>query len=188
MSTNTRINAIALNAAAESVLAAPGETAQATLDTLAGIRAGIPVFPFQVTPGERRRLNTLKSVPPEFMEQSNTAMKADTVLARGGADPDQLREFVRYWTAYGPVADAAELLAKELRESVDSAYAKAAIEALSTYKMAGRLALRRETARLRPVVEMMRRTLGRAGTRKPAANKPGPAPVPETPDTTAEAA
>jgi hypothetical protein len=86
------------------------------------------------------------------------------------------------------VADAAELLAKELRESVDSAYAKAAIEALSTYKMAGRLALRRETARLRPVVEMMRRTLGRAGTRKPAANKPGPAPVPETPDTTAEAA
>jgi len=177
--------AIALNAVAESALAAPAEGARTSLGVLNGLRAAIPVFPFQITAGERNRLNNLKNVPPAFMEQSNAAMEADTVLVRGGADPDQLRDFVRYGMAYAPVADAAEMLAKELRESVDSAYAKAGLEALNTYTLARRLARHREHARLRPLVELMRRTLNRSSKRKADEE---PAPVPVTPDETAKAA
>jgi hypothetical protein len=185
MSTTLKNNAIALNAVAESALAASAEGAKSTLDVLNGFRAAIPVFPFQITPGERRRLNNLKSVPPEFMEQSNTAMTTEVVLARGGADPDQLRDFVRYGSAYAPVADAAEMLAQELRESVDSAYAKAGSEALTTYTLARRLARRTDTARLRPLVELMRRTLGR--TTKPRKPAEEPAPAPATQDDAAPA-
>jgi hypothetical protein len=174
---STKNNALALNAEASAALTAPGESAQSALDVLNGLRAGIPVFPFQVTPGERSRVNGLKTIPPEFMEQSSTAMKTELVLARGGIDPDQLRDFVRYGTAYGPVADVAEMLARELRESVDSAMAKAGSEALMTYSVAGRLAARRETAWLRPLVDMMRRTLGRSGKPRKGAETPAETPA-----------
>jgi hypothetical protein len=177
MLTNVKTNAPVLNAIAQSAVAASAEGGQAPLDTLNGLRAALPVFPFQVAPGGRGRVSNLKSVPPEFMEQSNTAMKTETVLERGGVDPDQLRDLLRYATAYAAAADAAEMLAKELRESVDSAIAKVGAESLTTYKVVGRLAKRSETARLLPLFHLMRRTLGRG----PKARKTDePVPAPET--------
>jgi hypothetical protein len=41
-------------AAGETALASPLESAQAVLDTVATIRAGIPSFAFQISPGGRR--------------------------------------------------------------------------------------------------------------------------------------
>jgi len=162
------------------------EGAQAMLDTVETMRQGIPKFAFPVIPGARVRLNGIKSVSPDFMEQSNVALKSEPALARGGVDPDEMRDLVSYALAYTPVADALEFLAREMRESVDTARAKAGSEALNTYALASRLARRPETARLMPLVQSMRRTLGRTKKAKPAAAKqppvtPPPGPVPVTP-------
>jgi hypothetical protein len=175
MENQNQKNRITISAIAENALASPQEGAQALLDTIAGLRAAIPTFPFHVQPGKRRSLTRSKSVPPEFIEQSNTAMQNEPLLARGGVDPDQTRSLVRYATAYGPVADALEAAAKEMRESVDSAQAKAGIEALTTYKVAARLARRPDGAHLGTLVQTMRRTLGRGRrSKKPAeAEAPG---------------
>jgi hypothetical protein len=161
-------------AAIEAVLASPLESAQAALDTIAGVRAGIPEFPFHVVGVGERQIANLKTVPPQFMEQSNTAMKAESVLSRGGVDPDHLRALVRYADAYGPVADAMATTAKEIRGSVDAAYAEAGMEALNTYSLAMRLARRPGTIRLLPLVQAMRRTLGRVRKGKKATDEPQP--------------
>ena len=168
-------------AVAETALASPQEQAQALLDTVAGIRAAIPTFPFHIQPGTRRRVTALKKVSPEFVEQSNTAMKNEPLLSRGGVDPDYLRDLGRYATAYGPVADALEAAAREMRESVDSARAKAGTESLTTYHVARRLSRRPDGAHLVTLVQSMRRTLGARRAKKVAE---APEPEPTTPSHT----
>jgi hypothetical protein len=166
-------------AAGEAALASPLESAQTVLDTVATIRAGIPSFVFQIPPGQRRSVVNLSNVPHEFMEQSNTAMKGEAALQRGGVEPDEMRRLVAYASAHLPVADALEFLAKEMRESVVSALAKAGSESLTTYTIASRLAKRPEYAHLTPLVQAMRRTLGRFRRSKPAVEQPAPTPVPQ---------
>ena len=175
MSTQNQKNLTTASAIAETALASPQEGAQALLDTIAGVRASIPTFPFHVQPGKRRSVITLKSVPPEFIEQSNAAMKNEPLLVRGGVDPDHMRDLVRYATAYGPVADALEAAAKEMRESVDSAQAKAGTESLTTYNVAARLSRRPDGAHLGTLVQTMRLALGRARRAKKPADAPSPA-------------
>jgi hypothetical protein len=113
------------------------------------------------------------------MEQSNTAMKGEPVLQRGGVDPDEMRRLVSYANAHMPVADALEFLAREMRESVVSALAKAGSESLTTYKLAIRLSRRPEYAHLTHLVQAMRRTLGRFRRSKPAVEEPAPTPQPQ---------
>jgi hypothetical protein len=173
MENQNQKNSNTANAIVENALASPQEGAQALLDTIAGVRASIPTFPFHVAPGERRRLTVYKTVRPEAIEQSNTAMQNEPLLARSAVDPDQMRSLVRYATAYGPVADALAAAATEMRESVDSAQAKAGMEALTTYQVAARLARRPYGAHLGTLVQSMRRALGRSRRAKKPAEAPG---------------
>jgi hypothetical protein len=165
-------------AAGENALASPLDSAQALLDTVATMRAGIPSFVFQIPPGGRQSVSNLANVPHDFMEQSNTAMKGEPVLQRNSVDPDELRRLFAYASAHRPVADALEFLAKEMRESVDSALGKVGMESLTTYHLAGRYAKRPEHAHLRPLVQNMRRTLGRFRRNKPAVEEPAPGGAP----------
>jgi hypothetical protein len=167
-------------AAGQAALASPLESAQGLLYTIATMRAAIPSFAFQIPPGGRQSVANLANVPFEFMEQSNTAMKGESVLQRGGIEPDDLRKLFAYGSAHGPVADALEFLAKEMRESVDSAMSKSGNEALTTYQLAARYAKRPEYAHLKPLVQAMRRTLGRFRKSKAAVEQPPtPTPVPQ---------
>jgi len=135
------------------------EAAHALLETVSGLRQEIPTFSFPVVPGSRRLTNSVKRISPEFMEQSNVALKTRPELARGEVDPDQLRDVFQCAMAYEPIADALEALAKEVRTNVDTAKHKAITEALITYSVAQRLSKRPEYADLVPIVQAMRRAL-----------------------------
>jgi len=147
------------------------EGAGAMIASVEAIRQQIPAFSFPVVMGDRRPLNNLKSVPPDFIEQTNVALKGETLLSRGGVDVEEVRDLVNYALAYRPVADVLERAALEMRKSVDTAMAKAGKEALTTYALAQRLALDPNTG-LAPLVQNMRTTLGRGGKKKKAATNP----------------
>jgi len=133
------------------------EAAQALMARIDAIRAEIPVL--TTVKFTRQAVAAGKSVPPEFMEETNVALQGEDVPAWGGAEPAHLRNLVSYSVAYGPVATAMERAAKEIRQSVDSARAQAGSEALTTFSIAQRLSERPEHAHLVPVVESMRRKL-----------------------------
>jgi hypothetical protein len=135
------------------------DAAHALLEKVTGLRQEIPTFEFPVVPGTRRLTNGVKNISPEFMEQSNVALKTREELKRGAVDPEQLRDVFQCAVAYEPVADALEALAQELRTSVDTAKHKAGTEALITYAVAQRLSKRPEYADLVPIVQAMRRAL-----------------------------
>jgi hypothetical protein len=163
------------------------DAAHALLETVAGMRQEIPTFSFPVVLGTRRLTNGVKSISPEFMEQSNVALKTRPELQRGEVDPDHLRDVFQTAMAYEPVADALEALAEELRTSVDTAKHKAGSEALITYAVAQRLSRRPEYADLVPIVQAMRRALRIPAKLRKARNakKDGgttPAPEPQPAD------
>jgi hypothetical protein len=135
------------------------EAANALLQKVTDLRQEIPTFPFPVVPGMRRFLNGVTVVTPEFMEQSDMALKTRSELKRGEVDPDQMRDLYQCAMAYEPVADALEALADELRTNVATARHKAGTEALITYSVAQRLAKRPENSDLVPIVQAMRRAL-----------------------------
>jgi len=135
------------------------DAAHALLEKVADLRQDIPTFSFPVVLGTRRFKNSVKSISPEFMEQSNVALKTRPELERGAVDPEELRDVFQCALAYEPVADALEALAKELRTNVDTAKHKAGTEALITYAVAQRLSKRPEYADLVPVVQAMRKAL-----------------------------
>jgi len=158
------------------------EAAHAMLDKVAALRQEIPGFPFPVIAGTRRLLNGAKSVSPEFMEQSNVALKTRPELKRGEVDPEELRDVFQCAMAYEPVADALEALAAEMRTNVDTAKHKAGTEALITYAVAQRLSKRPEYADLVPVVQAMRRALripAKLARARKAKKDGGATPVPE---------
>jgi hypothetical protein len=158
------------------------EAANALLEKVGALRPEIPTFSFPVVPGTRRLTNSVKRISPEFMEQSNVALKTRPELKRGEVDPEELRDVFQCAMAYEPVADALEALAKELRTNVDTAKHKACTEALITYAVAQRLAKRPEHADLVPVVQAMRRALripARLAKARKAKKGTGTTPAPE---------
>jgi hypothetical protein len=148
-----------LNETTPQTASSPVDAAHALLGKVAALRQELPTFPFPVVPGTRQRMNTMKQIPPEFMEQSNVAIKTRPELKRGEVDPDELRNILQSALAYEPVADALEALAAELRTNTDTARHKAGTEALITYSVAQRLAKRPEYSDLVPIVQAMRRAL-----------------------------
>jgi hypothetical protein len=158
------------------------DAAHALLEKVTGLRREIPTFSFPVVPGTRRLKNSVKSISPEFMEQSNVALKTRPELERGEVDPEELRDVFQCAMAYEPIADALEALAKELRTNVDTAKHKAGTEALITYAVAQRLSKRPEYADLVPVVQAMRRALripAKLAKARKAKKDGGATPVPE---------
>ncbi len=153
-------------------------TAQERVDEIRAMREKIPNFVIPSSKGERQRLTTAASVPPQFVEQvAMTIKNSDKLVAAGAADADRIRDLMNFAEAYDSVADEYEAMAGFVRHSVTVAKNTAGSYALTTYALAQRLAKRPETADLAPHVDNMRIALGRKGRKA----KAEPAPVPETP-------
>lgn len=135
------------------------EDAQAMLDRIEAWRKEIPTFSFPLPQGDRRVQSAARVVPHELLEQTVIAVKTIDVLARGNANPDELRDLVQYAVAFGPVADAIVRLAAEMQHSVDTARSKAGAHALVTFNLADRLSMLPGNEHLVPIVADMRRTL-----------------------------
>jgi len=159
--------------------------AKQMFDTIEGLRQQIPVFSFPVVPGNARQLVATANLSPEFMELTNAALREREELGRKGVEPDELRDLAGYAFAYGPVADAMERLAIEMRHSVNTARSKAGSEALLTFEVTRRLAVRPEHADLAPLVQDMRQALGvtrkRQLAKRKADHKNGTPTTPTTP-------
>jgi len=145
--------------------------AKQMFDTIEALRQQIPVFPFPVVPGNARQIVFAANVSPAFMELTNAALAEREELGRKGVEPDQLRDLAMYAVVYGPVADALERLAIEMRHNVNTARSKAGSEALMTYAVTQRLAVRPEHADLAPLVQDMRQALGVTRKRQAAKAK-----------------
>jgi hypothetical protein len=138
------------------------ETAQERILELQRWREQIPRFVIPAASDATRRLNSVASVSPVFVELTNVALANQPVLVRTeGATPGQVRDLVSYADAYSPVADELEALAHFVRYSVTVARNVAGNEALTTYSLAQRLAKLPQNAHLKPHVADMRRALGR---------------------------
>jgi hypothetical protein len=154
------------------------DAAQEMVAQTRAMRQQVPKLVIPSSTREGSRLSNAASVPPEFVELSAVSVTNSAPLVReGGLGPEETRDLIRYANAFDPVADELEALAQFIRHSTLAARNKAGREALTTYAVAKVLAKHPETADLVPVVEDMRRALGR--TRK---SKPKPAPSPATTD------
>ncbi len=138
------------------------ESAQERILELQRWREQIPRFAIPAAPDATRRLNSVASVSPVFVELTNVALANQPVLVRTeGATPGQVRDLVSYADAYSPVADELEALAHFVRYSVTVARNVAGNEALTTYSLAQRMSKLPQNAHLKPHVADMRRALGR---------------------------
>jgi len=177
-------NAVTLPPAVETPATTYAEAAQAFVEQLRGMRATIPHFTIPSGKGARERLNSLASLPPEFLELTSVARTNHAALVRGEeTTPAEARDLVSYADAYAPVADELEALAQFVRFSIAAAKAKVGAEALTTYSLARRLARRQQHADLAPHVADMRRALGNRFKRPKAdpAKKQGAAAPPTPP-------
>jgi hypothetical protein len=169
------------NLAVEIPASSYSDAAQAFVDQLRRMRETIPHFAIPTLKNGRPTLNSVASLPPEFIELTAMARTNDVSLVRGGATtPAETRDLMAYGDAYSPVADELEAMAQFIRYSIAAAKAKAGVEALNTYALARRLVRRPEHANLVPHVADMRRALGIRGRRSKAAlarSKQQPAPV-----------
>jgi len=137
------------------------EAAQARLQELRQSRARIPHFTLPISPKETQKLNSAASVPPQFVEISNSAMSNEKALERPSITPDEIRDLMSYAEAYGPLADEYEAMGQFVRHSIKAARNMAGSEALATYHSAKRLAKMPRYAGLAAYVADMRRALGK---------------------------
>lgn len=158
------------------------EEAQARVEEIRAMRQSMPNFAFPTSRNATQRLSAVASLPPEFIELGTVAISNSAALVRGdGADPFEIRDWMAFAKAYGPVADEHEAMAHFIRHSVAAAKFRAGSEALTTYALAQRLAKRPENADLAPHVADMRRALGpRFRRKKSAPATPEPAESAET--------
>jgi len=160
-------------------------TAQERVDEIRAMREKIPNFVIPSFKGERQRLTTAASVPPQFVEQvAMTIKNSEKLVAAGAADADRIRDLMNFAEAYDSVADEFEAMAGFVRHSVTVAKNTAGSYALTTYALAQRLAKRPESADLAPHVDDMRRALGNRGRKAKAKPAPAPAPTQPSPVTT----
>jgi len=151
------------------------DIAQERVAEVRAMREKIPNLLIPDSPGANRRLISAATVSPEFIELSAVAVKnSESLVRKGGADPEQTRDLMSYAEAYSPLADELEALAQFIRHSVIAARHKAGSNALTTYAMAQVLAGRPETADLAPHVADMRRALGKRALGRVAKPKPVP--------------
>ncbi|HEX7677377.1 MAG TPA: hypothetical protein VF713_04590 [Thermoanaerobaculia bacterium] len=160
------------------------DAAQALVADVRAMRARVPDLVIPDSPSATQKLISVATVPPQFIELTAVAVtNSEALVRKGGADPAQLRDLLRYADAYDPFADELEALAQFVRHSVVTARHKAGSEALATYAIAQRLAKLPETADLAPHVVDMRRALGKRGRNGKAKTAPVPPVTPPSPTT-----
>ncbi|HEX7151313.1 MAG TPA: hypothetical protein VF618_07475 [Thermoanaerobaculia bacterium] len=139
--------------------------AQARLDELRQLRDRIPHFVIPAFAGETKSMNSVASVPPQFIELTAVALANREAFADlQVGTPAEMRDLLQYAEAFEPLADEFEAMAQFVRHSVKAARNKAGRQALTVYAFAKRLAKFPATAALAPHVADMRRALGRIPT------------------------
>jgi hypothetical protein len=119
---------------------------------------------------------TSASVPDDFLEAAAVAVESSIVLKTAtGLEPDNVREAVAFATAYGPVAEEAEALARSIRHTISVRRSQAGTDALQAYNIAKGLARKPEGAVLSSHIQEMKRTLGRGGHKRVTAPTPASA-------------
>jgi hypothetical protein len=180
-------NEVFISPAVEPPATSYHEAAQALVDELRRIRETIPHFTLPARKNARQVLNSVASLPPEFIEQTAVARANNPSLVRGDAtSPAESRDLLAYADAYAPVADELEALAQFVRFSGAAAKAKAGTEALTTYALAQRLVRRPEHAALAPYVTDMRRAFGKRAKGGPRKKQPDAEVATTTPPSTDE--
>lgn len=151
---------------------------------LRSMRERVPKLVIPTSRDANRRLARAASVPEGCVLQTASMIENHQELVRNGApDADEMRDLIAYAKAYEGFANELEVLMIHVRHSVKAARNKAGSETLMTYAIGQRLAKRPETAYLQPLVDIMRRALGRR--KKKRAQAPAddsPASTPATPE------
>jgi hypothetical protein len=158
------------------------DTAGTLLGAIRAMREQIPFFTIPETTDANRKLARAANVPPELIDLTAAGLLTNPELVRNGStDPKTLRQLMTFASAYSPVADELEALAQFVRHSVTVAKNQAGSEALLTYEVARRLAKRKATAGLAPLVADMRRVLrnSRAQAKSSKTKTPQPQPEPQ---------
>jgi hypothetical protein len=170
------------NQAIDTPAASYADAAQAFLEKLRALRQEIPNLTFPLSAAEARRLNSAASVPDDFIEMASVAMKnSPQLVAAVSADPDQMRDLVRFSNAYVAIAQELDAMGFGSRHTVAIARHKAGSDALDVYAAAKTLARRADGAHLRPHIAEMRRTLGRGRTGSARSRSKGKQPAPPAP-------
>jgi hypothetical protein len=166
---NQKSEVVTITPAVEPPATSYPEAAQAFVEELRRMREKIPHFAIPTRKGGRQSIATASTLSPQFIELTAVARANFVALVRGeGTTPAESRDLMAYADAYEPVADELEAMAQFVRFSTAAAKAKAGQEALTTYSLARRLALRPEYAGLAPYVADMRRAFGSRGKRSKA--------------------
>jgi hypothetical protein len=159
--------------------------AQSLIDQFRDFRQQIPRFAFPPTKHLSKRVITLASVPAEFIEVvSASATNASELTAPGLASPENLRDRMYYSLSLTGLVDEMAATTNAARYTVTETFASAAQDALTIYALAKRLARHPRNGHLIPLVENMRRALGRTRPhpRKKAAPTTAEGPATESPD------
>lgn len=137
-----------------------------------------------ITKGQRRRLNTVSTLPIPFLLSVAVALDASEALTRAaGITGAQIRDVVALANAYVPVADEMALVAGGMRDTVQAKRADTGQRALRAYRLAKSFNSPSDRELLIPHIEDMKRTLGRGRRKvvKPVAEPKPPATVPPAP-------
>ena len=161
------------------------DAALAIIDDVRGLKERVPNFVIPESKAASQKLARAASVPQQFVDLTELAIRNNEELTRGGnSGQDLIHDLSSYAGAFAPVADELEAMALFIRHSVRSARHKAGSEALTTYALAKRLARRPETADLAPHVVDMRNAL--FGPGRKSRRKSKPAPTPATPGSSSD--
>lgn len=160
----------------------PSSQSQVLLQKLRDLRDAVPGYTPENAGGRKHVLGIKASLPNEFLVAASVAIDSSNALkAATQVDTDAVREAVEFTQAFETVADEAEAFARGVRHTIALKRAAAANDALQAYDIAKGLARKPEGASLASHIGDMRRTLGRTGRKKKAANG-----VPQPPTTSRE--
>jgi hypothetical protein len=136
--------------------------AQSLIDQLRAYRQQIPRFTFSPEKHFSKRMITLASVPAEFIQIVSTSVgNAPELTSPGLASSEDLRDRLSFSISFTAVVDEMAAMTNATRYTVTEAFASAAADALIIYALAKRLARHPENSHLIPLVENMRKALGR---------------------------
>jgi hypothetical protein len=143
----------------------------------------VPRFTLPKSRPVAKKLIVNANVPDAFLELASSSLMTSPQLAAGiGADPNELRDVVKYALSFGPVVSRSAAWTTALDHSVTDARHKAGTDALNVYALAKRLAKKPGYEWLIPVVADLQKALGR---KKPRPRKQS-APVTTTPASASE--
>lgn len=154
----------------------PAEAARALLAQIRGLQTSVNGFTFSRTP-DPRSLNSAASVPAQFLEAVAVALDASPhLISSSKVEPAELRSAAIFTTAFTPVAEELELMARAVRHTLAIQRNRAGKLALHVYALAKTLNRPSDRQVLMPHVANMSRALGKTKRKPESADVEPPPP------------